>query len=32
MYAAWFRVVRPKEEEHTRMLSQFHDAEAVEPT
>jgi len=32
MYAAWFRVVRPAEEEHTRMMSEFHDTEAAEPT
>ncbi|MFG6414818.1 efflux RND transporter permease subunit [Roseateles sp. DC23W] len=30
MYAAWFRVQRP--EEHTRLLSEFHDTEIVERT
>ncbi|MEO6279199.1 efflux RND transporter permease subunit [Roseateles sp.] len=32
MYAAWFRVVRPREEEHSRMHSEFDDTEVVEPT
>ncbi len=31
MYAAWFRVVRPKEEEHSRLHSRFADTEASEP-